>query len=204
MKEFWNERYAERKMAYGEKPNVFFAEQLKQLKRGQILLPAEGEGRNAIHSAKEGWNVSAFDISEEGKQKADALAESNNVKIDYLVGGVNEMKYKKESFDCIGLIFAHFPTQLKSEYHKILDTYLRKDGIVILEAFSKSHLKYNAENPNAGGPKNKDMLFSIEEIKKDFSNYEITELSEKVILLKEGEYHNGKSSVIRFVGRKKY
>ncbi len=46
------------------------------------------------------------------------------------------------------------------------------------------------------------MLFSTAEIAADFSNYEIIELAEKEVDLKEGLYHNGKSSVIRFVGRK--
>jgi len=37
----------------------------------------------------------------------------------------------------------------------------------------------------------------------DFENYEIIELIEKEIELKEGLFHNGKGSVIRFVGRKR-
>ena len=122
MEEFWNKRYAENEMAYGTEPNKFFASQLQRLQPGKILLPAEGEGRNAVHSAKLGWDVSAFDISKEGKRKAEILAENNKVKINYTVNGVVEIEYKKDSFDCIGLIYAHFPAHLKTEYHKILDT----------------------------------------------------------------------------------
>lgn len=203
MKEFWDKRYAENEMAYGKEPNSFFATQISKLQTGNILLPAEGEGRNAIYSAKLGWDVSAFDISIEGKKKADLFAKNSNVSIDYKVHGFDKINYKKEYFDCIGLIFAHFPPHLKSEYHKLLDVYLKKDGILILEGFSKKHIKYNTENPKSGGPKNIDMLFSIEEIKKDFSDYEIIELSEKDEVLNEGAFHNGKSSVIRFVGKKK-
>ena len=47
------------------------------------------------------------------------------------------------------------------------------------------------------------MLFSIDELKSDFANYEIIELVEKEIELNEGSFHNGLGSVIRFVGRKK-
>ncbi|MNL71536.1 hypothetical protein D3C87_1967000 [compost metagenome] len=54
-----------------------------------------------------------------------------------------------------------------------------------------------------GGPKDIESLFSIEEIKADFPNYEIVELVEQEIELKEGLYHNGTGSVIRFIGRKK-
>ena len=202
MKEFWNKRYAENGMAYGKEPNKFFATQISELQRGKILLPAEGEGRNAVYSAKLGWDVSAFDISIEGKKKATIFAKNSNVSIDYKVNEFDKVTYAKESFDCIALIYAHFPPNLKSEYHKILNSYLKKEGILILEGFSKKQIAYNSKNPKAGGPKNIDMLFSKEEIEKDFSNFEIIELSEKEIVLNEGAYHNGKSSVIRFVGRK--
>jgi hypothetical protein len=54
MKEFWNQRYAEAAFAYGSEPNAFFAEQLSKLEPGKLLLPAEGEGRNAVFAAKNG------------------------------------------------------------------------------------------------------------------------------------------------------
>lgn len=203
MKEFWNSRYRENEFAYGETPNEYFKAQLAQHKPGKVLLPAEGEGRNAIFAAKTGWDVSAFDISAEGKIKAEKLATKHNVQINYKVGGFDDLPYKEDSFDCIGLIYAHFPANVKSEYHAMLDKYLRKGGIVLFEAFSKSQLKQSAINPKAGGPKNRDMLFSIEEIKNDFNNYDIIELAEKEIELSEGLYHNGKCSVIRFVGKKR-
>jgi hypothetical protein len=47
------------------------------------------------------------------------------------------------------------------------------------------------------------MLFSIDEIKADFANYEIIELLGKEIELNEGLFHQGTGSVIRFTGRKK-
>src|SRR6478735_5099585 len=202
-KERWNERYNKTGFAYGELPNRFLKEQLEKLKPGAILFPAEGEGRNAVFAAKLGWKVFAFDISIEGKNKADQLAKKNNVAIDYQVGEFQTLNYNAEQFDAIALIYAHFPADIKSLYHKALDTYLRKGGFVIFEAFSKKHIEYIARNEKVGGPKEIDMLFSIDELRSDFENYEIIELSEEEIELSEGLFHNGKGSVIRFVGRKK-
>jgi hypothetical protein len=54
-----------------------------------------------------------------------------------------------------------------------------------------------------GGPRDIESLFSIEEIKSDFTNYRVIELVETEIELTEGVYHNGLGSVIRFVGQKK-
>ncbi|HQW43318.1 MAG: class I SAM-dependent methyltransferase [Chitinophagaceae bacterium] len=199
----WNDRYSANEFAYGEQPNNYLKEQLEKLPVGTILFPAEGEGRNAVFAATLGWAVSAFDISTEGKKKALQLAAKNNITIDYEVGSLEELQYTHEQFDAIALIYAHFPAAIKSSLHKALDKYLRKGGIIIFEAFSKNHLAYQAKNENIGGPKDIESLFSTDEIRSDFANYEIIELVEKEIELNEGLYHNGKGSVIRFVGRKK-
>ncbi len=199
----WNERYSTDEFAYGVLPNAYLMEQIEKLPAGKILFAAEGEGRNAVFAAQLGFEVSAFDISIEGKNKALKLAESNKVTIHYEVGELHTLHYKPEHFDAIALIYAHFPADIKSSLHKTLSTYLRKGGVVIFEAFSKKHLDYIAKNENVGGPKELAMLFSIDELKSDFENYEILELEEKEIELSEGLFHNGTGSVIRFVGRKK-
>ena len=199
----WNDRYSSEEFAYGTAPNKYLKEQLEKLKTGSILFPAEGEGRNAVFAAQLGWKVSAFDISAEGKNKALKLVEAKNVVIDYQVGELETLNYQAEQFDVIALIYAHFPATIKSSIHQTLETYLRKDGYIIFEAFSKKHLEYLAINDKVGGPKDIESLFSIEEIQSDFPDYEIIQLEEKVIELNEGLFHNGKGSVIRFVGKKK-
>ncbi|MFI5206198.1 MAG: class I SAM-dependent methyltransferase, partial [Candidatus Paceibacterales bacterium] len=157
----WNDRYSKDEFAYGVQPNNYVKEQLEKLKIGAILFPAEGEGRNAVFAAKLGWTVSAFDISTQGKNKALRLAEINKVTIDYQVGELKAMNYRNEQFDAIALIYAHFPADIKSMYHKTFDKYLRKNGTVIFEAFSKSHIDYISKNEKVGGPKDVAMLFSI-------------------------------------------
>src|SRR4026207_1693687 len=119
----WNERYSKDEFAYGEQPNNYLKEQLEKLNAGTILFPAEGEGRNAVFAATLGWKVSAFDISVEGRNKAIRLAEANHVSIDYQVGELQDLKYQPGQFDAIGLIYAHFPADIKSMYHKSLDKY---------------------------------------------------------------------------------
>jgi len=201
--ERWNERYSNDEFAYGTQPNNYLKDQLQKLETGSVLFPAEGEGRNAIFADQLGWNVSAFDISAEGKNKALHLAETNHVEIDYQVGELQTLDYPKEQFDVIALIYAHFPAEIESSIHKMLDTYLRKGGFIIFEAFSKKHLDFVLKNEKVGGPKDIESLFSIEEIKSDFPEYDIIELEEKEIELQEGIFHNGTGSVIRFLGKKK-
>jgi 2-polyprenyl-3-methyl-5-hydroxy-6-metoxy-1,4-benzoquinol methylase len=201
--ERWNARYSAEEFAYGEQPNNFLKEQLEKLHSGKILFAAEGEGRNAVFAAKLGWEVSAFDISSEGKKKALQLAEINRVIIDYQVGELQTLNYDNEQFDAIAFIYAHFPADIKSLYHKTLDKYLHKNGIVIFEAFSKTHIDYISKNEKIGGPTDIAMLFSTDELISDFANYEIYKLEEQEIELHEGLFHNGIGSVIQFVGQKK-
>lgn len=198
----WNKRYSDEAFAYGEEPNQYLRAQLEKLPVGSILFPAEGEGRNAVFAAQLGWDVTAFDISQEGQKKANLLAEKKGVSIDYQVGPLEELSLEAGQFDAIALIYAHFPAKIKSAYHQKLDTLLKKGGTIIFESFSKKHLAYVLADEKVGGPKDIDSLFSIDEIKADFPNYTIVELVEQDIELSEGLYHNGVGSVIRFVGVK--
>jgi len=202
-KNMWNERYMDYDFVYGKEPNLFFKEWVQQFEPGLILMPADGEGRNGVYAAQLGWDVTSSDLSEEGQLKTLELAKEKQVKLEYIVGDLEELQFNKESFDAIGLIYAHFAAEKKSMLHQKLNDYLKPGGIIIFEAFSKLHLLYNEQDPKVGGPKNIDMLFSIAEIAADFENYEVLLLEEKEIILEEGKYHNGKGSVIRFVGRKK-
>nr|WP_297917222.1 class I SAM-dependent methyltransferase [uncultured Allomuricauda sp.] len=199
----WNDRFREKEFAYGTQPNTFLKEQIQKLVPGTILFGAEGEGRNAVYAAKLGWDVFAFDISVEGRNKALELAKENQVSLKYQVGNLPELDFREAQFDAIALIYAHFPPSIKSEYHKVLDQKLKKGGVILFEAFGKNHLDYRNKNPKVGGPPDLDSLFSTEELALDFKNYEIMELVEKEVVLSEGLYHNGKGSVTRFVGRKK-
>lgn len=204
MEEFWNNRYKEKEFAYGKEPNVFFKQAIDTLNlTGTLLLPAEGEGRNAVYAAKKGLAVAAFDISEEGRNKAMELAQHANVKIKYSVGELHELQFKKDSFDAVALIYAHFPPNLKTQLHKDLAALVKPKGYIILEGFSEQNLTLRDKNPNVGGPGNKEMLFTVQEMKDTFSNFEIIQLEETEIELKEGSFHNGMASVIRFIGRKK-
>ena len=202
MKNFWDERYSQNEFAYGEAPNSYLEAKLPLLKAEKILFPAEGEGRNSVYAAQLGWEVSAFDFSVKGKERADQLAASKSVSIDYKLSSFLEECYNVGEFDAIGMFFVHFPPEIKTEMHKRLDSYLKVGGHIIMEAFSKEHRKLNKINPAVGGPPDANMMYSIDEIKRDFSNYEFIELSKEMTTLNEGFGHVGKSSVIRFIGRK--
>jgi cyclopropane fatty-acyl-phospholipid synthase-like methyltransferase len=192
MTNIWNERYSSEEYIYGTEPNTFFAEKLIQIKPGKILLPAEGEGRNAVFAAKKGWHVTAFDNSIEGQKKALQLAEKESISISYQIDSYDSVNFPNEYFDCIALIYTHMPSEKRTVYHQKLASFLKSGGYLILEGFSKKQLQYNS-----GGPKDFEMLFSVEELKSDFNDCNIIQIEETETELKEGTYHDGKASVIR-------
>ncbi|MFZ4785723.1 MAG: class I SAM-dependent methyltransferase [Flavobacteriales bacterium] len=202
MKEFWDARYRELAYAYGKEPNVFLAEQLPKLIPGKALFVAEGEGRNAVFAARLGWEVDAFDISESGKGKADALAKENNVQLNYRIESVLDIELQSEYYDLIVFVFTHFPEGMRqAAFERVLKS-LNPGGVVILECFSKDHLNYNAHN-NSGGPREASMLYDEEVLCDLMCDCETVLMAKEVVVLKEGPYHDGEGSVMRFVGRKK-
>ncbi len=88
MKEQWDARYKSKEFIYGIEPNNFLKSYLNETSPGKILLPGDGEGRNAIYAAKLGWDVTAFDYSNSAKEKAKGLAHFNNVYITYFTSNV--------------------------------------------------------------------------------------------------------------------
>ena len=198
MKQFWNERYAASNFAYGKDSNQFLKENLHFLPKGKVLFVAEGEGRNAVFVAKSGYEVSAFDYSESGQQKALMLAQEHGISINYIVSDVLELPYENESFDALVLIFAHFPAEIRKQANLKLLELLKPEGKILFEAFSKEQLNYTS-----GGPKDVDMLFSEEEVRNEFPGISFDSLSIEKIVLDEGLFHQGEGVVVRFIGTKK-
>ncbi len=200
---FWEERYAQEEYIYGKEPNAFLKEVLPTLKAGKILFPAEGEGRNAVFAAKNGWDVSAFDASTEGKKKALALAEQHGTQIDYQVSTLEDVDYPMHSFDALALVFAHFPENNRKDYHHKLASFIKPNGTLIIEGFSKRQSEFQVSNPNAGGPKDQNMLYDLEALKADFKGFDFLKADETEVELSEGAHHVGLSSVVRIVAIKK-
>jgi 2-polyprenyl-3-methyl-5-hydroxy-6-metoxy-1,4-benzoquinol methylase len=195
MKDMWEQRYAAEEYAYGEEPNAFFKACLDQLPApGRILLPAEGEGRNAVYAARQGWKVDAFDYSPAGRAKALRLAERHGVQINYEVADYETAQIEPGAYDAVALIFAHKPESIRRATHRKLASALKPGGHLFLEAYSKEQLAYGT-----GGPPTEQMLYTLEDLREDFSAFEIATLEQLETEIHEGRYHTGLASVIRLV-----
>ncbi len=197
MNSFWDERYNTDLFVYGKAPNDFFASEINRLDPGKILLPGEGEGRNAVYAASRGWIVDAFDQSRVGSEKAQRFAGEMGASIDYRVCDVEAYPFQQDHYDAVGLIYFHASPSLRKLLHGQVLHALKPGGVVILEAFHTTQL----EN-STGGPQSLEMLFNKELILDDFLGMETLALNELSIELNEGSFHRGEVNIIRYLGEK--
>ncbi len=194
---FWDERYRAYDSVYGAAPNAFLKDELVKMKPGRALFPAEGEGRNALFTASLGWKVRAFDQSSVARDKALATAKRAGLELDYIVLSSEhfpEVDFP-EGYDLIGLFYAHMPSSVRKGFHAKLLKNLAPYGRLLLECFSPRQLEFSS-----GGPKDADLLYPVGQALEDFSSLSDLHVSEMLVELDEGPFHQGTASVIRVNG----
>jgi SAM-dependent methyltransferase len=193
----WNERYNSDDFLFGREPNQFFKEMIDKLEPGKLLLPGEGEGRNAVYAAKLGWDVYAFDASTVGQGKALMLAQNEDVSINYDISLIEHFEPEPEKYDVIALIFCHLQQEIRHPFFDKLAESLAPGGTLFMEAFRKEQLAFSS-----GGPRDPEMLYSVEHLAVEFSTLPDLEIYNETEYLDEGPGHQGEAKVVRLVGKK--
>jgi len=194
---FWNKHYADRDFLYGTEPNSFLAEHCHLL-NGPVLSLSEGEGRNAVLLASRGLDVIGVDISSVALEKAQTLAKSRGVEIKTVVADLATFEPEKNHYGSVISISAHLPSTVRNKLYPSIERSLRTNGLILLEAFSENQL-----TRDTGGPKDADMLMTVEKVQREFPNLEPVLLREVEREVLEGEGHRGMASVVQFIARKK-
>lgn len=198
MKVFWNERYGNTEFAYGLEPNDFLVFASQYLPAGsKILTIGEGEGRNALFLAKAGHHVVAVDQSDIGMAKALKIAQQANCSIQTIVTDLADFEIEENTYDAIVSIFCHLPSSLRASVHSRTKEGLRHGGLFIIEAYSPAQI-----HNTTGGPKDLDMLVSLDEITADFTGFEQLHAYSGTREVNEGEFHHGKAMVTQYIGKK--
>ena len=192
---FWNERYTTTEYLYGTEANTFLAENAHLL-HGPVLSLSEGEGRNAVFIASRGLRVVGVDCSEVGLEKAKSLATSRGVVIETEVADLADYQPKERHFGSVVSISAHLPSSVREKLYPLIEKSLKPNGVVLLEAYSETQLKRGT-----GGPKDIDMLMSVEKLRKEFPNLTPILIREIEREVSEGEGHTGIASVVQYIAR---
>jgi len=196
MQQFWDQRYVENETVYGNEPNKFFKLFIDLHKPGTLLLPGEGEGRNAVYAASKGWQVDAFDFSQVAREKALDFARGERVIINYELKNIVDFKAGKQ-YDAVGLIFVHLPEVLRRKFHQEVYNSIKPGGFMVLEAFAKEQAQLES-----GGPRDATLLYDAPSLCNDFPFLHMLSCEQKEIFLDEGDYHKGKASVLRMIGQR--
>jgi len=194
----WDERFGQAEPVYGKQPNAYLRAQAHCLAPGcKILVPGDGYGRNGIWLARQGFHVSTVDLSPVGVERARKSAQAAGLAMCIEAADLGIWEWPVAEFDAVASIFLHLPPAIRPRIHAQMLGALKPDGLLIIEAFTPAQLQHSS-----GGPKQADLLYSAEILKKDFAAAELMELLETELDLDEGRMHRGRAAVIHGVFRK--
>ena len=193
----WDQRYSRDNYAYGTKPNDFLMEMSDKLSSGKVLCLAEGEGRNAVWLAEQGYQVTAVDASKVGLQKAQKLAKAIGVEITTVHADLADYDIGTQQWDAIISIFCHLPSDLRQDVHRRCVKGLRDKGMMLLEAYTPLQLEYKT-----GGPPVAEMMMDEQSLSSELTGLEFLHLQECVREIHEGEFHNGTGAVVQALAKK--
>lgn len=193
----WDERYSAEEYAYGTTPNKFLVEKVSCIPKGKVLCLAEGEGRNAVFLAKQGYAVTAVDASLVGLNKARKLAEENDVVVEFIHADLADYDLGENKWDGIVSIFCPLPSSLRKELYKRVIAGLKQNGVFLLEAYTPDQLKYGT-----GGGNSVDVMQSEKSLRFELAGLKFTHLTELERNVIEGVYHTGIGSVVQAIATK--
>lgn len=196
--EFWNQRYGKEEFAYGTAPNDFLVEYANRIPpRGRVLCLADGEGRNGVWLATQGYAVTSVDIADEGMAKARRLAAEAGVALNTQVADLAGYDPGTAAWDGIVSIFMHLPPKLRREVFARCVAALRPGGVVLFEAYAKGQF-----GRGTGGPPDIELLVAADEVAQEFPGCRILHAFHGLREVNEGRHHNGAGEVVQLVLQK--
>ena len=178
-------RYGSEEYAFGTKPNDFLVEASAFLRAGgHVVSLGEGEGRNGVWLAEQGFRVTAIDGSAVGMAKAAQLAASRGVVMETVVGDLAELALPEDAHAIVS-IFCHMPSELRRTVYLRAKAVLRPGGVAIIEAYHPDQLNFGT-----GGPRDTDLLVTLEGLKSDWEGTECLLGREIVRDVIEGKFHS--------------
>ena len=167
----WDQRYSGQAYAYGTEPNAFLVAMAPRLPTGRVLCLGEGEGRNAVWLASQGYDVTAVDASRVGLQKAQRLAAERGVTITTVHSDLADYDIEPGNWDGIVSVFCHLPPELRAAVHRRCVAGLCSGGVMLLEAYTPGQLVHGT-----GGPPTVELMMDSEILRKEFAGLEFLDL----------------------------
>jgi 2-polyprenyl-3-methyl-5-hydroxy-6-metoxy-1,4-benzoquinol methylase len=193
----WDERYSGAGYAYGTEPNDFLKSVTDKLPSGKALSIGEGEGRNAVWLAQQGFDVTAVDASSVGLQKARRLARERGVTIETVHADLADYSIEPVTWDVIVSIFCHLPPPLRRDVHARTVAGLKPGGAFVLEAYTPAQLALAT-----GGPSTEELMMSLRLLSEELAGLKFIHAAELQRTVTEGNHHDGTAAVVQVLGIK--
>ena len=195
----WNAQFAGGDFRYGREPAAFVRTWMGGLDRGaRVLTIAEGEGRNAVWLAEQGYRVTAVEPTASGRDKALGLAAQRGVTLDWRSQRLEAFDWPTSSFDAaLGCFFQFAPPAFRARILSGLGDCVRPGGQVFLHGFSTRQL-----GNSSGGPKVRDQLWTVPDILAAFPGWHVLRAEDYDAVLDEGEGHAGPAALVDVIVRK--
>lgn len=191
----WDEEYNRDLYVYGTEPNNFLKAKFSSIPKGKVLCLAEGEGRNAVFLATQGYTVTAVDISPVAREKALKLAQENNVNIEFVCTNLQDYKLGEQKWDGIVSISCHLPPDIRKPLFSKVMRALKTEGVFFLEGYTPDQLAHGT-----GGPPMAEMMTTKETLTSELPGMHFEHLEELERILVEGINHTGVGSVVQAIG----
>lgn len=196
----WNERYRTDEFVFGTAPNDFLAEVAERIPAGAVLCLGEGEGRNGVHLASLGYEVTGVDGSDIGLAKARRLAEARGVALETIVADLATYDLGEERWQGIVSIFVHLPPALRADLYPRVVRALAPGGVFVLEAYTpRQHAIGGIGGPP---PSNADWLLTVDQLRTELPGLEFVLARELDRDVNEGARHSGHSAVVQLLAVK--
>ncbi len=195
----WNARYRSEEWFYGREPNLWLRDKAALLPPGgRVLCVADGEGRNSVWLAKQGFEVQAFDIAEVAVAKARRLAAEAGVAVDHHVADFDGWDWQPATYDAVVAIFIQFADPaMRARQFTQMQAALKPGGVLVLQGYTPRQLELKT-----GGPGVLSHLYTAAMLREAFAAMEIVELVEYEAVLDEGPRHRGLSALAGLVARR--
>ncbi|MGD0235516.1 MAG: class I SAM-dependent methyltransferase [Syntrophorhabdales bacterium] len=130
----FNNIYSSSTPGFVTQPNALLVTTVEGRKPGRALDVGMGQGRNAVFLALKGWDVTGFDISDEGIAVARKNAERAGVKLNAILATDEAFDYGSNQWDLIAFIYEPFPVTSPA-YVERLRKSMKSGGIIVIESY---------------------------------------------------------------------
>jgi SAM-dependent methyltransferase len=197
-REAWEQRYGVEHYLFGTEPNDFLRDSVAQLPRGAALCLAEGEGRNAVFLAEQGYAVHSVDLTAAGVAKTRKLAHDRGVTVHAETGDLATYDLGTARWDLIVSIFAHIDPEARRHLHRRVTAALKPGGVFLLEAYRPEQV-----GRGTGGPPTTATTMTLDALTDELAGLELVHAAELDRPVIEGPGHTGVGAVVQVIARRR-